>query len=91
MTHFFGFLSIPVILLILVLPYWIPTIVAFIRHIDRKVGIILVNVFFGWTVLGWIGALIWACMAETESQARLREVAYANMAGLTHPRGDLQR
>ena len=35
-------------------------------------GIIVLNLLLGWTVLGWVGALIWAVHAETESQAKLR-------------------
>jgi|GEM_PF-2628839 len=78
----FGSMSLFTILCILILPYWIPTIVAVMRHVDRKVGIILVNFLLGWTVIGWVGSLVWACVAETEQQARLREAAYANMAAM---------
>src|SRR6516164_6048479 len=27
---------------------------------DHTVGVLLVNLFFGWAVLGWLGCLIWA-------------------------------
>ena len=27
---------------------------------DQTVGVLLVNLFFGWAVLGWLGCLIWA-------------------------------
>ena len=27
-------------------------------------GIIVLNIFLGWTILGWIAALIWAVQSE---------------------------
>jgi hypothetical protein len=40
----------------LLLLYFVPAIVALTR--SRQVGVVLVlNVFFGWTLLGWVGAL----------------------------------
>jgi len=27
---------------------------------DRTIGALLINLFFGWAVLGWLGCLIWA-------------------------------
>ena len=44
--------------------YFLPSIVA---HNKRDfAGIFLVNLLFGWTVIGWIIALIWACAAEVK-------------------------
>jgi hypothetical protein len=44
--------------------YFLP---AFIAHNKRDfAAIFLVNLLFGWTVIGWIIALIWACAAETK-------------------------
>ena len=43
--------------------YLIPGIVAFMRDHRNKAAIILTNVLFGWTVLGWFIALIWAVTA----------------------------
>jgi hypothetical protein len=40
--------------------YFVPTIVALMRHLDNVVQIALVNFFFGWLGIGWIVALIWA-------------------------------
>jgi Superinfection immunity protein len=45
-----------------VLLYFLPTIVG--RHKHDALGIFVVNLLFGWTVIGWIIALIWACAAE---------------------------
>jgi uncharacterized membrane protein len=42
--------------------YFLPTLIA--RHKADAVGIFLVNLLFGWTVIGWVIALVWACAAE---------------------------
>lgn len=44
--------------------YFIPTMVAELRHHRNTTAIILLNVFLGWTLLGWVGALIWAFYEE---------------------------
>jgi len=42
--------------------YFLPSIIA---HNKRDfAAILLVNLLFGWTVIGWIIALVWACAAE---------------------------
>lgn len=40
--------------------YFLPTIVAALRHKRNMLGIVLLNVFAGWTVIGWIIALVWS-------------------------------
>ena len=40
--------------------YMVPSVIAFGRNTEYAVAIILVNLLLGWTVLGWIWALIWA-------------------------------
>jgi RsiW-degrading membrane proteinase PrsW (M82 family) len=39
---------------------WLPTIIAFKRKHPQAAGIILVNFLLGWTVIGWVVALVWA-------------------------------
>jgi uncharacterized membrane protein YqaE (UPF0057 family) len=49
----------PIILLLLgFFIYFIPAIVAW--NTKGFNGIAVLNLFLGWTVLGWIAALIWA-------------------------------
>lgn len=50
---------IAVIIGILVL-YFIPTIIAFFRQHNNKLAIFLLNLFLGWTLLGWVIALVWS-------------------------------
>ncbi|MCZ7860889.1 superinfection immunity protein [Agrobacterium salinitolerans] len=42
------------------LVYLIPSFVAFHREHENKAGVLLVNFFAGWTIVGWIWCLIWA-------------------------------
>lgn len=50
-------------LLFLTLLYFLPAIIG--RDKRDAAGIFLLNLFLGWTVIGWVIALIWACAAET--------------------------
>ena len=46
-------------LLILVL-YFLPTVVAYHSKKKNKQAICVTNVLLGWTLIGWIVALVWA-------------------------------
>ena len=54
------------IMLVLIAPYFIPSIIA--RNKVNFVPILLLNIFFGWTFLGWVGALIWAIIDKTPEE-----------------------
>ena len=45
-----------------VLLYFLPAIIA--RNKPDAGAIFLVNLFFGWTIIGWFIALLWACARE---------------------------
>jgi hypothetical protein len=44
----------------LVLGYWLPSMVAFVRGHQNSWAIVAFNLFLGWTVLGWMFALFWS-------------------------------
>jgi hypothetical protein len=44
--------------------YFLPTIIANIRGTEHQTAIGLINFFLGWTVLGWLAALIWAIVEK---------------------------
>lgn len=46
---------------IIVFLYILPSLIAHWRKHPSKASIIIVNLIFGWTLLGWLIALIWAC------------------------------
>lgn len=50
-----------ILLLLLVLfVYLLPAIIAGIRNHKNAIGITLLDILLGWTVVGWIVALVWA-------------------------------
>lgn len=49
-----------------ILGYFVPTVVAFRRKHPQILAIVVLNLFLGWTFLGWLGALIWALVANDE-------------------------
>jgi len=55
-----------VMLILMVWIYFIPWMVALIRKVKSIGGIVAVNLFLGWTLIGWVGALAWAAAAEKE-------------------------
>lgn len=44
--------------------YLLPTVIASARGAGHQGMIIFINLVFGWTVLGWIAALIWAIVEK---------------------------
>lgn len=56
---------------ILLACYFFPTFVAMGRWHRNRAAIAVLNIFLGWTGLGWVAALVWACTSDTEP-ARVR-------------------
>jgi hypothetical protein len=46
--------------------YFIPYIVAVARGKENSLAIGLLNAFLGWTLAGWVAALVWAVMKEKD-------------------------
>lgn len=49
----------------LLLGYFLPALVANARKHKNTTPIFLVNLFFGWTFIGWAAALIWSFTDNT--------------------------
>jgi hypothetical protein len=47
--------------------YMLPGLVAAIRGHRNTAAIFLLNLLLGWTILGWIGALVWSVTAQERS------------------------
>ena len=56
-----------------ILLYFLPAIIG--RDKRNAAGIFLLNLFLGWTVIGWVLALIWAVSAEPNTRVRWVPVA----------------
>jgi len=49
--------------------YFVPTVVALIRRHHQTGAVVIVNLFLGWTVIGWVVALAMACSARRHAAA----------------------
>jgi hypothetical protein len=65
-TFFFfpGFFGFPLLL------YFLPSIIALARSKRDLLAIFLLNLFLGWSVIGWIVALVWAAKRDVPVVAR---------------------
>jgi len=61
-----------VVLLFVAGLYLLPTIVAVVRLHHQTLAIFLLNMFLGWSALGWVVALIWSA-TRVEPRRRFRE------------------
>ena len=59
--HFFGFGLVM---------YFLPSIIALARSKRDLLAIFLLNFFLGWSVIGWIVALVWAAKNDVPMMAR---------------------
>jgi hypothetical protein len=44
--------------------YFLPSIIALARSKRNTLSIFLLNFFLGWTLVGWVVALVWAVKAD---------------------------
>lgn len=49
-----------IFILVVIVVYFIPTIVAYFKNHINTLAIFILNLFFGCTLIGWVAALIWA-------------------------------
>lgn len=60
-------------LFIFVAVYFLPAIVAGSRNHRQALSIQVLNLFLGWTFIGWVVALVWAVSAQPESGTQQAE------------------
>ena len=56
-----------VIFAIIVLVYFLPALLAGKQH-PHRMALFLINLFFGWTLVVWVGCLAWALIQGRETQ-----------------------
>lgn len=49
--------------------YFIPGIIALLRAHHNKIAIFVLNLLLGWTLLGWVVALVWSFTAPQQNGA----------------------
>lgn len=52
------------------LMYFLPSLIALVRGKRDTLAIFLLNLFLGWSVIGWIVALVWAAKNDVPVVAR---------------------
>lgn len=57
-----------ILLSLFTLFYLLPTGIAIARSRTNTGSIFVLNLFLGWTFVGWVVALIWAVAKDTESK-----------------------
>ena len=54
-----------IILALAVAVYFLPSIIALKRDHRNAMVILCLNIFLGWTFLGWIASLVWSLTNDT--------------------------
>jgi hypothetical protein len=50
--------------------YFLPSIIALARSKRDLLSIFLLNLFLGWSVIGWVVALVWSVKGDSPAVAR---------------------
>ena len=66
MIEFTGF----TILIVALIVYFAPSLLAGHRRLASGGVLLAVNLFLGWTVIGWFSCLLWAALGQTDDQAQ---------------------
>jgi hypothetical protein len=74
--------------LILLVCYFIPAIVASCRHHNATGAIMVLNIFLGWTFIGWAIALVWASTNDLRKEPRGLRAELGARVRRTLPRGN---
>ena len=54
-------------LVLIVVVYLLPIAVAVLRKHRAALDIMVINLWLGWTVIGWFIVMVWACKADAEA------------------------
>ncbi len=54
-----------ILLILIVILYLLPTLLAFARDIPRRKAVTVLNIILGWTLIGWFVAFLWATLEAT--------------------------
>ena len=54
------------LLLFLIGLYFLPAMIAYGRDMKNSWSVFFLNLFFGWTAIGWVAALCWAVAGTAE-------------------------
>ncbi len=57
-----------ILIVLFIIAYFLPSAVSIIRDHKQTMPIMIVNILLGWTFVGWVIALAWACMEEEKEE-----------------------
>ena len=60
-TNAGGVIGVILLVWVAFVAYWVPTLVAWFRHVPNIGSVAVIDGLAGWTVIGWIVALAMAC------------------------------
>lgn len=55
-----------ILILISLVVYFVPTFIAYNCERNQRLAIFLLNLFLGWTILGWVAALVWSVIKNED-------------------------
>lgn len=53
--------------------YFLPSIVCLSRGATNFLSVFIVNLLFGWTLIGWVVALNIACVSQTKNSIKIEK------------------
>ena len=62
------------IIVLIVVAYWAPSITGMLRHVTNTGSVIVVNLVFGWTIIGWGIAMAMAVRTSQVPRAGRAEI-----------------
>jgi hypothetical protein len=54
--------------LLIAAAYFLPALLATLRGVPNKGSVAVINLFLGWTLLGWVASLAMACRSRETGQ-----------------------
>ena len=55
---------------LLILLYYIPAGIAYLRRHRQRLTILILNLLGGWSGIGWLAAIVWACTSDETTYRR---------------------
>ena len=62
-----GMIGEALILFLVQVLYFLPALIALRRNHRQRLPILILTLFAGWTFVGWVVAIVWACTADVEA------------------------
>jgi Superinfection immunity protein len=75
--------------IVCLLIYFLPTFIAWMRGHQNTFAIVVLNILAGWTFIGWVAALVWACTTvQREPSFYAKTPSLGESQPATTPHGD---